>query len=69
MEDFVFKFTIFGESRQLDTTFDSVDEMADFVFETTGLWMLAKYIKEICNKMRCGDEWVNEDAGIVIECV
>ena len=65
----MFRFTLFGENRQIDTTFDSVDEMADFVFETTGFWMLAKHIKEICNEMRSGDEWVNEDVGIVIECI
>lgn len=64
----MFRFTLFRESSQLDTTFDSVDEMADFVSETTGLWMLAKHIKEICNKMHSGDKWVNEDAGIIIEC-
>ena len=43
--------------------------MADFVFEVTGFWMLAKLIKEKCNEMHSGDEWVNEDVGIVIECI
>ena len=65
----MFKFTLFGESRQIDTTFDSAEEMADFVFEATGFWILAKHIKEICNNMHSGDKWVNEDAGIIIECI
>lgn len=65
----MFRFTINDESRQLDTTFDSVDEMTNFVFEITGLWMLSKHIQKVCNDMQHGDKWEQEDVGIIIECI
>ena len=65
----MFRFTINDESRQLDTTFDSVDEMTNFVFEITRLWMLSKHIKKVCNGMQHGDKWEQEDVGIIIECI
>ena len=63
----MFKFTLIDEYREIETIFDSTSDMANFVFETTGLWLLAGHVKSVCDEMQRGDKWENEDAGITIE--
>lgn len=65
----MFKFTLIDEYREIQETFDTANDVANFTFETTGLWMLAIHVKEVCNEAKSGDKWENEDVGLTIECI
>ena len=62
-------FRLIVEDKHIDYTLSSAMEVANAVFENTGLWMLASHIREECSKAKSGDRFEYDDAGVVIECL
>lgn len=57
-----------GRCPSKDVCF-SADEVANVVFQTTGLWQLSSHIRQICPNMKVGEVKEFDDAGITIECI
>ena len=47
----------------------SSDEVANLIFESTGVWQLSQYLREICPKMNVGEVEIIDDADIIVECI
>lgn len=62
-------FRLVIEDRNFDGKFDDADEVANVVFDKTGLWTLASLVRQECNEAKSGDKFEYEDAGVVIECL
>lgn len=45
----------------------SSDEVANLIYQTTGMWKISKYLREICPKMNVGD--VKKIDDIIVECI
>lgn len=48
-------------------TANTNDGVANIVFNTTGLWMLASHIRGLCKEMSSGDVEEFEDVGLIIK--
>ena len=59
-------FRLIIEDKFIDYHLETAAEVANAVFENTGLWMLASHVKEVCACLTVGDKWENKDAGIII---
>lgn len=47
----------------------SSDEVANLIYQTTGMWKISKHLREICPKMNVGEVEIIDDADIIVECI
>lgn len=62
----MFKFILNDDNKYIETTFNTADEVAEFTYNTTGLWMLAKHVNGVCQELESGKRWEQHDVGITI---
>ena len=62
-------FKLIMEEKNVNCTLDNADNVANLVFELTGLWMFASHVREVCGKAKSGDKFEYDDCGITIECL
>lgn len=62
-------FRLVIEDKYLDCKLDNADEVANVIFNNTGLWMFASHVRQACNEAKSGDRFEYEDVGVIIECL
>lgn len=43
-----------------------LENVAEIIFNVTGLWMFANHVKEVCSKAKIGDKFEYHDVGLTI---
>lgn len=62
-------FRLVIEDKYLDCKLDNASEVANVIFDKTGLWMFASHVRQVCGKAKSGDRFEYEDVGVIIECL
>lgn len=62
-------FRLVIKDRYVDCELDNASEVANAIFDNTGLWMFASHVKQVCNEAKSGERFEYEDVGVTIECL